>query len=150
MLSKPIQDLKKREADHAAFLQRGASASKPKPDSNGIVLLTGTRAVASSPASSIGIVDGQGITEEARAWLRESTSAHDQADETFFTRKTRNSERLWNDPAVPDSAFAADAEVSDHRQTAPTRPRGQVYLNSMRIGILGVAEDSSVKKASTR
>lgn len=148
MLSKPLRNLKKQEEEHNAFLLRATSTGKPKPDSSGMVLLKATRAVPSSPASSVGIVDGQGMTEEARAWLRESKST-DQADESFFSKKTKNSDKLWNDPLIPDSAFAADAEIIDHRQNAAARPSGQSQLNSMRIGILGVGT-SSVKYASTR
>ena len=149
-MKKYEQDLKKKEAHHAQFLSQQSNLVKPKPDAfTGIVLLTGTRAVPSSAASLLGIVDGQGMTEEARAWFRESQTT-DKADASFFTQKAKNSAKLWNDSAVPDSAFAADQEILDHRQNAPDRPHGERYLNSMRIGDTGVVTFSSITKASTR
>jgi hypothetical protein len=149
-LSKYENDLKKKEAQHAKFLSQQNNLLKPKPDAfTGVVLLTGTRAVPSSAASVLGIVDGQGMTEEARAWFRESQTT-DKADASFFTQKAKNSPKLWNDSGVPDSAFAADEEILDHRQNAPERPHGERYLNSMRIGDTGVVTFSSITKASTR
>jgi hypothetical protein len=53
--------------------------------------------------------DSRGMTEEAKAWLREVHRKQDA--EKDFWGKAPESRRMWNDPEVPDGAFAADYNI---------------------------------------
>lgn len=138
--------IRKKEAEHEKFLAR--TSGNPTPENSGHVILRGSRFAASSSTSLIGAVDPIGMHEDARAWLRETEST-ENADKFFFSPKAQTtSARLWNDPAVKDSEFAADAEIVDHRQFAAQRPTSKRYLNVMLSGGDRTAGESTLIRSS--
>jgi hypothetical protein len=81
--------------------------------------------VPNSSLAQIGIEDPRGYSNECREWIRGVENA-EHAHEEFFSNG-QNSQlpkdpRFWNDESIPDSAFAADVPIKDHRQVMAARP----------------------------
>ena len=113
--------MNEKEIAHKKYLEKILSQTyAPKPDTTTHVTITGVRTVPSSSLAIQGKTDSAGLTEEAKEWLRQ-TSNIEKADDYFWSKKVKNSKELWNQD-VPDSAFAADAKIVDHRQLAAKRP----------------------------
>ena len=112
---RPRTAFQKDERDFATFLAKSHD-TKPKPFSSGVVALKAVRAVQQSPLAQIGAQSG--VHEDARSWMREAQNP-ENADAAFWTnRAPRKSARMWDDPSVPDEAFAADQPIVDYRQVA--------------------------------
>ena len=113
---------KRKDVEFSNFLsQTTHSISKISKDTNKTTF-KGQRFIASSPLSSIGVVDSFGMTEEAKNWLREN-EFHSSADKAFMSHKAPNkSKRQWNDSSILDNDFAADEEIVDNRQLSANKP----------------------------
>jgi hypothetical protein len=93
-----------------------SSLALPTPEKKHISIITGTRSVAASSLAMSGASDPRGFQENVREWIRTSEDSAN-ADASFFAKRASSKNtRLWNDPSVPDSDFAADEEVMDARQ----------------------------------
>lgn len=93
-----------------------ASASLPQNDTRAHIASAPIAPAASSHLASIGAQDPRAYTQEAAEWLRQAENPAD-ADQEFWSKKAPSKQsRLWNDLAVPDSAFAFDAKIPNARQ----------------------------------
>ena len=97
-----------REEKYDKFVEVKFKEEKPVPASSAQVIKSSNIALSSLAVG--GAADPRGFTEEARKWARE-VHRKDEAEKDFWG-KAPVSEKLWNDPEVPDSAFAADYNIS--------------------------------------
>jgi len=93
-----------------------ASATLPKTDTGSYAQSAPIAPPASSPFASVGAQDPRAYTPEAAEWLRQAENPA-EADNEFWSKKAPSRQsRMWNDAAVPDSAFAFDAKIPNARQ----------------------------------
>jgi hypothetical protein len=81
--------------------------------------------VPNSAFAQIGIQDPRGYSMESREWMRgvlNSENAHEEFFSNSGNAQLPKDPRFWDDSSIPDSAFAADAPVKDHRQVNASRP----------------------------
>lgn len=97
-----------REEKYEKFLEVKFREEKPAPEKTTQVIKSSNMALSSMAVG--GVADPRGYTEEARQWARE-VHRKDEAEKDFWG-KAPSSQKMWNDPEVPDSAFAADYNIA--------------------------------------
>jgi hypothetical protein len=113
-----IKMFKKKQQE---IIMLRASALIPKYDSKECVASAPIAPPQSSPYAVLGAQDPRAFTQEAKQWITEVSDSRD-ADMEFWSKKAPTKQsRLWNDPAVPDSLFAFDANIPDARQRPARR-----------------------------
>lgn len=112
--------LKKKEEDHKNILL-SSNRGMPTQDVRNLSIIKGVRSIPQSSVAAVGNTDPAGYSENVRSWIRETQST-DKADSGFFTKTvTPKNVKMWNDPSIPDSAFAPNQKVVDVRQNLPQR-----------------------------
>ena len=103
----PYKKDENKEAKYEKFVEIKCGAPKPQ---NNAETIQKTTFVPISSVAVTGAEDPRGMTEEARQWFREVHRKEDA--EQDFWGKAPVTKKMWNDPDVPDSAFAADHNIA--------------------------------------
>lgn len=106
-----------KQKNHEKFLENVLQRSTPEPDKKIQVMIKGVRRVQSSSVAALGNTDSYGMGLEAKEWLKK-TDDIEHAEDVFWTKSAPSkSARMWNDPSISDSLFAADEEIKKEKKS---------------------------------
>jgi len=103
----PYKRDEEKQAKYDKFVEIKCAA--PRPQNNAETIQT-TSYVPISSVAVTGAEDPRGMTLEARQWIREVHRKED-AEQDFWGKAPVKS-KMWFNPEIPDSAFAADHNIA--------------------------------------